>query len=151
MSSFLLIQVVLRIVFPPAERWPMFPWVGRPPYPCRNSPGSIGPARSLTRIRFRPAMYGCKTSSRPCCERAHADGSVFDLTDERGNVVVLFFMAAWCTTCIPEARALNALYEEYGDRGLPILAIDIDPRDTEPSANDAAATPERSPPKAEHK
>ncbi len=60
-----------------------------------------------------------------------ADGSVFDLTHERGNVVVLFFMAAWCTTCIPEARALNALYEEYGDRGLRILAIDIDPRDTE--------------------
>ncbi len=57
-----------------------------------------------------------------------ADGSVFDLTHERGNVVVLFFMAAWCTTCIPEARALNALYEEYGDRGLRILAIDIDPR-----------------------
>ncbi len=60
-----------------------------------------------------------------------ADGSVFDLTHERGNVVVLFFMAAWCTTCIPEARALNALYEEYGDRGLSVLAIDIDPRDTE--------------------
>ena len=46
-------------------------------------------------------------------------------------MVVLFFMAAWCTTCIPEARALNALYEEYGDRGLRVLAIDIDPRDTE--------------------
>ncbi len=60
-----------------------------------------------------------------------ADGSEFDLARERGNVVVLFFMAAWCTTCIPEARALNALYEEYGDRGLRILAIDIDPRDTE--------------------
>jgi len=60
-----------------------------------------------------------------------ADGSVFDLAQERGNVVVLFFMAAWCTTCIPEARALNALYGEYGDRGLRIVAIDIDPRDTE--------------------
>ena len=60
-----------------------------------------------------------------------ADGSVFDLAQARGNVVVLFFMAAWCTTCIPEARALNALYEEYGDRGLSVLAIDIDPRDTE--------------------
>lgn len=98
--------------------------VGETPAESALSPAA---ARDLV---FPPAQRRPAAPFR-LATASFADGSVFDLTHERGNVVVLFFMAAWCTTCIPEARALNALYEEYGNRGLRILAIDIDPRDTE--------------------
>lgn len=59
------------------------------------------------------------------------DGSVFDLGRERDNVVVLYFMAAWCATCIPEARALAALHEAYAGKGVRILVLDVDQNETE--------------------
>ena len=60
-----------------------------------------------------------------------ADGSVFDLSTERGNVVVLYFMAAWCVTCIPEATALAQLHEDYAERGVRILVLDVDQTESE--------------------
>jgi len=45
--------------------------------------------------------------------------------------VVVYFMAGWCLTCIFEARALARLYQEYRDRGLEVLAVDVDPSETE--------------------
>ncbi len=79
---------------------------------------------------------------RPAGERAAAapirlqtasfgDGSVFDISAERGNVVILYFMAAWCTTCIPEAQALAQIHETYADRGVRVLVLDVDVTENE--------------------
>ncbi|MGH2655501.1 MAG: peroxiredoxin family protein [Actinomycetota bacterium] len=57
------------------------------------------------------------------------DGETFSLGAQRGRPVVLFFMAGWCATCIPEAQALGRIHEELGDR-VRILAVSIDPTDT---------------------
>ena len=54
--------------------------------------------------RKRSPYFSVKTAS-------FGDGSVFDLTEKKGNVVVMFFMAGWCVTCIPEARALAELHD----------------------------------------
>lgn len=59
------------------------------------------------------------------------DGSVFDLKEQNGKVVVLFYMAGWCASCLPEARALARLHEDYGSLGVSILAIDIEQREEE--------------------
>ncbi len=59
------------------------------------------------------------------------DGSVFDISTERGNVVILYFMAAWCTTCIPEAQALAQIHETYADRGVRVLVLDVDVTENE--------------------
>lgn len=55
-----------------------------------------------------------------------ADGSSFHLGEEHGHLVVLYFMAYWCPTCVPEAQALTEIQQEYGDRGVRILSIDVD-------------------------
>ena len=65
-----------------------------------------------------------------------ADGSVFDLEDERGNIVVVFFMAAWCLTCIPEAQALAVLHERYADQGVRILVMDVEQTERERDLQD---------------
>lgn len=54
------------------------------------------------------------------------DGGTFTLSEQRGKPAVIFIMAYWCPTCIPEARALKQLHEEYGDK-VSILALDVDP------------------------
>ena len=57
------------------------------------------------------------------------DGGTFTLSAQRGKPVIIFAMAYWCGTCVPEARALARLHQEYGDR-LVILALDVDPSST---------------------
>lgn len=54
------------------------------------------------------------------------DGGTFSLAEQRDRPAVVFFMAYWCPTCVPEARALQKLHEEYGDQ-VSILALDVDP------------------------
>lgn len=57
------------------------------------------------------------------------DGGTFSLSKQRGKPTMVFFMAYWCGTCIPESRALAQLKQEYGDR-LSIVAVDVDPSST---------------------
>jgi len=58
------------------------------------------------------------------------DGKQFDLKDERGKVVALYFMAGWCSSCIPEAQSWSKLYPENKDEGLQVLIVSMDPNDT---------------------
>jgi peroxiredoxin len=57
------------------------------------------------------------------------EGGTFTLSAQRGKPVILFIMAYWCGTCIPEAQALGKLHQQYGER-LAILALDVDPSST---------------------
>ena len=41
---------------------------------------------------------------------------------------VLFFMASWCGTCVPEARALAAVEKDYAGR-VQFLAVNVTPGD----------------------
>lgn len=62
---------------------------------------------------------------------AFGDGTVFDLGAERGNVVVLYFTAAWCPTCTAETRALAQIQEAHAAHGVRILLLDVDWTETE--------------------
>ena len=57
------------------------------------------------------------------------DGETFTLSEHRGKPVILFAMAYWCGTCVPEAKALARLHEKYGDQ-VVIVALDVDPSST---------------------
>jgi peroxiredoxin len=61
---------------------------------------------------------------------ATLDGTSFALSAQRGKPVVLFFMAGWCISCVAEAQALAQLQQDYADRGLQVLAIDVDAGET---------------------
>jgi len=46
------------------------------------------------------------------------DGKIVDLSDERGNVVLVSFGATWCAPCTTELMSLNQVLNEY--RGKPV-------------------------------
>ncbi len=59
-----------------------------------------------------------------------ADGSTASLADHRGKVVVLNLWATWCPPCRAELPDLDRLQETYRDRGLVVLQISDEPRET---------------------
>ena len=54
------------------------------------------------------------------------------------NLLVVTFMAAWCSPCIDELPVLNKLYKKYEIQGLKFVGISIDlegPGAMQPIAN----------------
>jgi peroxiredoxin len=54
------------------------------------------------------------------------EGTSVRLSDLRGQVVLLNFWATWCYPCRTEMPSMQALYQDYRERGLEILAIASD-------------------------
>ncbi len=53
-------------------------------------------------------------------------GASLQLSDLRGKVVLLNFWATWCVPCQTEMPAIEALYQRYKDRGLEVVAVNLD-------------------------
>jgi thiol-disulfide isomerase/thioredoxin len=58
------------------------------------------------------------------------DGKTFTLTDFRGQIVVIDFMATWCGPCRLQMPHNKLVWEEFGDQ-IIVLSIDIDVRESE--------------------
>ncbi|HEX4622683.1 MAG TPA: TlpA disulfide reductase family protein [Myxococcaceae bacterium] len=53
-------------------------------------------------------------------------GEPFDLTAERGHVVLLDVWATWCEPCRDALPVYEALAKQYGSKGLSVYAINVD-------------------------
>jgi len=51
------------------------------------------------------------------------DGETIQLSDLQGQVVVLNFWASWCIPCQVESPALQAIWDDYRDRGVVVLGV----------------------------
>lgn len=60
------------------------------------------------------------------------DGGEFNLTEARGDIVVLNIWGSWCPPCRKEAPALQAVYESLADQGVQFVGVNI--RDTKTAA-----------------
>ena len=54
------------------------------------------------------------------------DGHNFTLSESRGKITLLNFMATWCPECIAEIPELISLWNEYSDK-IIIVSINVDP------------------------
>ncbi len=53
------------------------------------------------------------------------DGNTVRLSDLRGKVVFINFWATWCPPCRAEMPEIEALHQEYKDKGVLVLGVDI--------------------------
>jgi peroxiredoxin len=82
--------------------------------------------------RFRAALKSLDADDE---RRQHLDFTLTDLSGKSwtlrqlaGKVVVVNFWATWCPPCRKEMPDLDALYREFKDKGLVILAISDEDR-----------------------
>jgi len=69
---------------------------------------------------------GTRTLAPPI-EARTVDGAHFSLTAQRGTVVVVYSMAAWCIACLPEAIALGQVARAARPSGVVTLLVDESP------------------------
>ena len=53
------------------------------------------------------------------------DGSTVSLADHADSPVFLYFWSSWCEPCRKEAPAIQALWEEYRDRGYVFIGVNM--------------------------
>jgi len=63
--------------------------------------------------------------SAPDFQLENLDGQTISLSDFRGKPVLINFWATWCTFCRDEMPYLQQIYEEWSDKGLVVLTINI--------------------------
>jgi peroxiredoxin len=83
-----------------------------------------GGGDAVPRERFAdPPAAGADGGLAPNFTAKNLHGQTVNLTDWAGKVRLVDFWATWCAPCREEIPMLNALHEEFGERGLVILAM----------------------------
>lgn len=67
-----------------------------------------------------------KGSEAPAFRLQTRAGQTVTLAALRGKVVLLDFWATWCPPCVAKYPALETLQNDFGGRGLRVLAISLD-------------------------
>jgi cytochrome c biogenesis protein CcmG, thiol:disulfide interchange protein DsbE len=62
----------------------------------------------------------------------YRNGGDFNLSDQRGKIVVVNFWGSWCPPCRKEAPFLEAVHQRYGEQGVVVVGVNF--RDTEDAA-----------------
>ncbi len=58
------------------------------------------------------------------------EGELISLSDYRGQPVLVFLWASWCTVCKATMPGLEPVYEAYAPQGFELLAVNMTTQDT---------------------
>ena len=59
-----------------------------------------------------------------------ASGDSYQLSEQRGQVILVNFWATWCPPCRYEMPVMQRVYQDYKDRGFTILAVNVTNQDS---------------------
>ena len=53
-------------------------------------------------------------------------GDLYELSEHRGEIIVINFWATWCGPCLIELPHLDAIDKNYEDKGVDVVVISVD-------------------------
>ncbi len=87
---------------------------------------AVGNGSSFVTGSYGTTVY--RTGARPQAPDVRGTtltGSTFELSADRGSVVVMNFWGSWCTPCREEAPALGALARHFAGTDVRFIGVDI--------------------------
>ncbi len=84
------------------------------------------PSAQTIRDGSQEATIGVKVGDlAPDFTLTDLEGNLLRLNDLRGKVVFINFWATWCPACRAEMPEIEAIHQEYKDKGVVVIGLDI--------------------------
>lgn len=80
-------------------------------------------------LTLAPAAALDTGDKAPALVATQLDGKEFDLTAEKGHVVILNLWATWCGPCRDEMPVLDGFYRKFGSQGVVVFGLSEDDAD----------------------
>jgi thiol-disulfide isomerase/thioredoxin len=95
--------------------------------------------RRVVEAEQRAADLKARASGLGAIAFTAVDGREVDLTQLRGQVVLVDFWATWCAPCIAELPHLKKMHAEYREHGFEIIGITLENSRLRPDDTDEQA------------
>src|SRR3954454_8278395 len=74
-----------------------------------------------------PVFASSSSSPAPAFKLSGRGGKTIDLSQFKGQVVMINFWASWCKPCRDEMPLLEDIYKKYKPMGFTMLAVNVEP------------------------
>ena len=93
---------------------------------CIGTLGAVGTvgAADLPPLSHRLTLIEDPAAAPPL-RLEDIEGVEHDLADLKGRLVLVNFWATWCPPCRREMPSMERLYQQFKERGLTVLAVDV--------------------------
>jgi len=81
----------------------------------------------LTAVFLATAASAAGDEPAPTFALPGRGGATVDLTQYKGQVVMINFWASWCVPCRQEMPLLDSIYKKYKPLGFTLLSVNVEP------------------------
>jgi thiol-disulfide isomerase/thioredoxin len=96
--------------------------------------GRVVKGLALAAVFVLPAFAATSSGPAPAFQLSGRNGKAIDLSQFKGQVVMINFWATWCKPCRDEMPLLEDIYKKYKPMGFTLVGVNV-----EPDAKDAEA------------
>jgi thiol-disulfide isomerase/thioredoxin len=82
---------------------------------------------ALAAVFASAALAASSTGPAPAFQLSGRGGKAIDLSQFRGQVVMINFWATWCGPCRQEMPLLENIYKKYKPMGFTMLGVNVEP------------------------
>jgi thiol-disulfide isomerase/thioredoxin len=82
---------------------------------------------ALAAVFVLPAFAASSSGPAPGFQLTGRNGKAIDLSQFKGQVVMINFWATWCGPCRQEMPLLEDIYKKYKPMGFTMLAVNVEP------------------------
>jgi thiol-disulfide isomerase/thioredoxin len=96
--------------------------------------GRVARGLALALVFALPVFATSSSGPAPAFQLTGRNGKAIDLSQFKGQVVMINFWATWCKPCREEMPLLEDIYKKYKPMGFTLLGVNV-----EPNSKDAEA------------